>query len=66
MTGSSLVKTKLLAVPPPSVFLETIKDHARSQALLPEPATPPATPSAPPATPATPPAPPATSTTPEP
>jgi hypothetical protein len=32
MSGSSCVKTKLLAVPPPSVFLETIKDHARSQA----------------------------------
>jgi len=33
MSGSSSVKTKLLSVPPPSVFLETIKDHARSQAL---------------------------------
>ncbi len=63
MTGSSLVKTKLLSVPPPSVFLETIKDHARSQALLPEPTTP----STPATTPATPPAaPPAPSTTPGP
>ncbi len=33
MSGSSTVKTRLIAVPPPSVFLETIKDHARSQAL---------------------------------
>jgi len=32
MSGSSSVKTKLLAVPAPSVFLEAIKDHARSQA----------------------------------
>ena len=34
MSGSSTVKTRLLSVPAPSVFLETIKEHARSQALL--------------------------------
>jgi hypothetical protein len=34
MSGSSMVKTRLLAVPPPGVFLETIKEHARAQALL--------------------------------
>jgi hypothetical protein len=33
MTGSSMVKTKLVSVPPPGVFLETIKEHARAQAL---------------------------------
>jgi hypothetical protein len=57
MSGSSTVKTRLVAVPPPGVFLETIKEHARSQALLPEPApvTPPVTPVAPPVTPAPPP-----------
>jgi len=31
MSGSSSVKTKLVSVPPPSVFLETVKDHARAQ-----------------------------------
>jgi hypothetical protein len=31
MTGSSTVKTRLLAVPAPSVFLETVKEHARAQ-----------------------------------
>lgn len=62
MSGSSLVRTKLLSVPPPSVFLETIKDHARSQALAhngttepAEPATTPTAPAQPPAAPATPP-----------
>jgi hypothetical protein len=50
MSGSSTVKTRLLSVPPPSVFLETIKEHARAQSLLhddgtttdPEATTPPA------------------------
>jgi|SoiMethySBSTD1v2_1073268.scaffolds.fasta_scaffold11145_9 hypothetical protein len=59
MSGSSMVKTKLLSVPPPSVFLETIKEHARSQALnngdtppaAPEPAPPPAAPEPPPPAP---------------
>jgi hypothetical protein len=55
MSGSSMVHTKLLAVPPPSVFLETIKDHARSQALLHNGTTEPATPEPAPA-PAQPPA----------
>ncbi len=30
MTGSSSVKTKLIAIPPPSVFLEMIKTHTPS------------------------------------
>jgi hypothetical protein len=47
MSGSSSVKTKLLSVPPPSVFLETIKDHARSQALSPAPSEPSPTPAPP-------------------
>jgi hypothetical protein len=54
MTGSSMVKTRLLAVPPPSVFIETIKEHARSQALLTSGPSEPATPPAPPAPPAAP------------
>jgi hypothetical protein len=56
MSGSSTVKTKLLSVPPPSVFLETIKDHARAQALASDTTPPPATTPTPPATTPTPPA----------
>lgn len=52
MSGSSTVKTRLLSVPPPSVFLETIKEHARAQALANSGTTTPATTT--PATPATP------------
>jgi len=57
MSGSSSVKTKLLSVPPPSVFLETIKDHARSQALSPAPSEPSPTPAPPAPAPAPAPAP---------
>lgn len=28
--GSSMVKTKLVSVPPPAVFIDTIKEHARA------------------------------------
>ena len=59
MSGSSMVKTRLVSVPPPSVFLETIKEHARSQAALHNgtPATPPPGPAPPPEAPETPEAP---------
>jgi hypothetical protein len=30
MTGASTVKTKLVAIPAPSVFIDTIKEHARA------------------------------------
>lgn len=54
MSGSSSVKTRLLAVPAPSVFIETIKEHARSQALSRVTDTPgPVTPADPPADPPT-------------
>jgi hypothetical protein len=33
MSGSSMVKTKMVSVPPPSVFLETIKESARAGGL---------------------------------
>src|SRR3954471_18175773 len=56
MSGSSTVKTKFLSGPPPSVFLETIKDHARAQALASGTTPPPDTTPTPPATTPTPPA----------
>jgi hypothetical protein len=40
MSGSSMVKTRLVSVPAPSVFLETVKEHARSQGLARETDTP--------------------------
>jgi len=38
MSGSSMIKTKMIAVPPPAAFLEAIKEHARAGGTMATPA----------------------------
>jgi len=38
MSGSSMIKTKMIAVPPPAAFLEAIKEHARAGGTVAAPA----------------------------